>query len=290
MCLSAVVIKARSAVQFKEAIKTKDLYPNLEYLQSTSVQKRRDHLAFVGTILPIEHSFWNDHLPPLDWNCKCRIRPTDKEPTAVPPSAPKDKPKAGLGSNPAKSGSVFDLRKHPYTQNAGLPTCPECRRQGLFSRSLLSDDEEQLCPMHKMAKEKIDEIKRKRARLKEKDMKEWAKKHIPVEGSLYHLKGKRRNIRVMRRSVRSIAEHFTELHLKEIAREVAKLCERGRFLEEVELDPYSHNYEKKYNRGVSGYVYYKVEYKGLALRLNMEIINNEEIPYMVNIIKEESPN
>ena len=153
-----------------------------------------------------------------------------------------------------------------------------------------SDDEEQLCPMHKMAKEKIDEIKRKRARLKEKDMKEWAKKHIPVEGSLYHLKGKRRNIRVMRRSVRSIAEHFTELHLKEIAREVAKLCERGRFLEEVELDPYSHNYEKKYNRGVSGYVYYKVEYKGLALRLNMEIINNEEIPYMVNIIKEESPN
>lgn len=149
---NTAVLKARSAVQFKEALKTKDLYPNLEYLQSTSVQKRRDHLAFVGTILPIEHSFWNDHLPPLDWNCKCRVRPTDKEPTAVPPTAPKDKPKAGLGSNPAKSGSVFDLKKHPYTHNAGIPTCPECRRQGLLSRSRLSDDEEQLCPMHKIAR------------------------------------------------------------------------------------------------------------------------------------------
>ncbi len=151
---NSAVLKARSAVQFKEALKTKDLYPNLEYLQSSSVHKRQDHLAYVGTILPIEHSFWEEHLPPLDWNCKCRVRPTDKGATAVPPTAPKDKPKAGLGSNPAKSGSVFDLKQHPYTHNAGIPTCPECRRQGLLSRSRLSDDEEQLCPMHRLAKER----------------------------------------------------------------------------------------------------------------------------------------
>lgn len=151
---NTAVLKARSAVQFKEALKTKDLYPNLEYLQSSSVHKRQDHLAYVGTILPIEHPFWEEHLPPLDWNCKCRVRPTDKEATAVPPIAPKDKPKAGLGSNPAKSGSVFDLKQHPYTHNAGIPTCPECRRQGLVSRSRLSDDEEQLCPMHRLAKER----------------------------------------------------------------------------------------------------------------------------------------
>ena len=151
---NSAVLKARSAVQFKEALKTKDLYPNLEYLQSSSVHKRQDHLAYVGTILPIEHSFWEEHLPPLDWNCKCRVRPTDKGATAVPPTAPKYKPKAGLGSNPAKSGSVFDLKQHPYTHNAGIPTCPECRRQGLLSRSRLSDDEEQLCPMHRLAKER----------------------------------------------------------------------------------------------------------------------------------------
>ena len=38
------VLKARSVAQFRKVLKTKDLYPNLEYLQSTSVQKRRDHL------------------------------------------------------------------------------------------------------------------------------------------------------------------------------------------------------------------------------------------------------
>ena len=90
---------------------------------------------------------------PLDWNCKCRVRPTDKAPTALPDGSLKDEPKDGLANNPGKSGSLFDLHKHPYTKGQGLPTCPECRRQGLVNGSKLVDDTSKLCPMHQLAKE-----------------------------------------------------------------------------------------------------------------------------------------
>lgn len=153
------VLKARSAVQYKEALKTKALYPNLEYLQSDSVDKRPEHLAFVGTILPIDHPWWDTHLPPLDWNCKCRVRPTDKAPTALPDGSLKDEPKDGLANNPGKSGSLFDLHKHPYTKGQGLPTCPECRRQGLVKGAKLADDTGKLCPMHQLAK-KVEDARR----------------------------------------------------------------------------------------------------------------------------------
>ena len=149
---NTAVLKARSAVQYKEALKTKALYPNLEYLQSDSVDKRPEHLAFVGTILPIEHPWWDTHLPPLDWNCKCRVRPTDKAPTALPDGSLKDEPKDGLANNPGKSGSLFDLHKHPYTKGQGIPTCPECRRQGLVIGAKLVDDTSKLCPMHQLAR------------------------------------------------------------------------------------------------------------------------------------------
>lgn len=290
---NSAVLKARSAVQFKEALKTKDLYPNLEYLQSSSVHKRQDHLAYVGTILPIEHSFWEEHLPPLDWNCKCRVRPTDKGATAVPPTAPKDKPKAGLGSNPAKSGSVFDLKQHPYTHNAGIPTCPECRRQGLLSRSRLTDDDSQLCPMHKRAKEKLDEIKRKRARLKEKELREWAKKHIPEKGGLVldldNLVS--RKVRIYRSSVKSIYDHFTELHLKEFARDIVKIIKSAQYIGSAPLDITAENYEKKKARGVTVYHYYKVTFRGVNLRINMEVRNGiEEVPYSFNLYIKEKGN
>lgn len=79
----------------------------MEFLASLSVDKRPEHLAYVGTVLPIEHPWWDDHLPPIAWNCKCRVRPTDKEPTAVPEDTPIDAPGCVLaGGDVNESGSV----------------------------------------------------------------------------------------------------------------------------------------------------------------------------------------
>lgn len=281
---NTAILKARSAVQFKEALKTKEFYPNLEYLQSTSVQKRRDHLAFVGTVLPIEHPFWNDHLPPLDWNCKCRVRPTDKEPTAVPPTDPIDKPKAGLAGNPAKSGSVFDLKKHPYTRGYGVPSCPECRRQGLVYRSRLYDDETQLCPMHRLAKETIKRVDRAKRKAKNKEIREWAYDKIPEGGiSISNKQFVTGQVEVYRAGINSIAKHFTSLELKEIAKDIFKVLEKAQFTHKSELDKDSHNYVKKVIKGVEGYTYYKLVHKGFNLVLTMEVIDGKERPYALTL-------
>lgn len=72
---------AKNMIKFRE---TADLYPNLEYIRSSAAHPRVSHLRYAGTILPISHPWWTDHLPPSDWNCQCSVRQTDKEPTAVP--------------------------------------------------------------------------------------------------------------------------------------------------------------------------------------------------------------
>lgn len=116
------------------------------------MEKREEHLALVGTIRPIEDPWWDTHTPPLAWNCKCRIRPTDKPVTPIPEETDKDKPAPGLSGNPGRSGSVFDLKSHPYTRGQGDPHCPECRRQGLVKSSDLQDlPGDRLCPMHAAA-------------------------------------------------------------------------------------------------------------------------------------------
>lgn len=149
---NTAILRARSAVQYRDALRTKALYPSLEYLESDSVEKREEHLALVGTIRPIEDPWWDTHTPPLAWNCKCRIRPTDKPVTPIPKETAKDKPAPGLSGNPGRSGSVFDLKSHPYTRGQGDPHCPECRRQGLVKSSDLQDlPGDRLCPMHAAA-------------------------------------------------------------------------------------------------------------------------------------------
>lgn len=56
-------------------------------------------------------------------------------------------------NNPGKTAEFVKLREHPYLRGKGTPTCPECRRQGLTGDTQLKDDDSQLCPMHKLAKE-----------------------------------------------------------------------------------------------------------------------------------------
>lgn len=108
---------ARAAVKWREYLKTEHLYPNLEYIQSRSSHKREAHLEYVGTVLPIRHEWWNTHLPQSDWNCKCWVRVTDKEPTAVPQSK---KVLPVFDNNSGKTAEFIDTKEHPYVKEV----CP----------------------------------------------------------------------------------------------------------------------------------------------------------------------
>lgn len=65
---------ARAAGQWERAQATKETLPYLLYVHTTSAQPRPRHLAWVGTVLPIDHPFWSTHYPPNAWGCKCAVR------------------------------------------------------------------------------------------------------------------------------------------------------------------------------------------------------------------------
>ena len=109
---NTAVRSARSAANWKKWERTSHLYPNLEYLPSRAAVPRPEHKVFYGTVLPMNHSFWATHTPPLSWNCMCGVTNTDKEVTGdVPENDVKIAP--GLDNNPALTKKLFSS-SHPY--------------------------------------------------------------------------------------------------------------------------------------------------------------------------------
>jgi SPP1 gp7 family putative phage head morphogenesis protein len=47
---------------------------HLQYLATEDDKVRDSHLALNGVILPKNDPFWNEHYPPWEWNCRCRVR------------------------------------------------------------------------------------------------------------------------------------------------------------------------------------------------------------------------
>jgi hypothetical protein len=70
----ANVNSAYAAGEWERIQSAKRVLPFLEYLISTAVHKRMEHLAWVGTILPVDHEWWDTHYPPSAWLCQCRVR------------------------------------------------------------------------------------------------------------------------------------------------------------------------------------------------------------------------
>lgn len=104
---------AQSAKQFERFKKTQATHPNLEYLPSRSADKREDHKDYYGTILPIDHPFWNTAMPPSDYGCKCRVRATAKTATQQPNIKPLPK---GIVGNPFKEQKAF-ANNHNFFEN-----------------------------------------------------------------------------------------------------------------------------------------------------------------------------
>lgn len=113
----AAVRAARSAKDFEKAQETIELYPNLKYMPSVSADPRDSHKQLYGIVRPVNDPFWNTHLPPSDWNCKCSVQPVTDEVTNIEDMelpAPVD----AFAQNPARTGRLFS-QEHPYFQKVG---------------------------------------------------------------------------------------------------------------------------------------------------------------------------
>ena len=105
---------SRSAASWKEFERTKHIYPNLEYMPSRSVERRISHEKYYGTVLPIDHPFWDTALPPNGWGCDCWVRRSRKQ--ASTEDITPIKPIPGIVGNAGKIGQLFDA-KHSFVKN-----------------------------------------------------------------------------------------------------------------------------------------------------------------------------
>jgi SPP1 gp7 family putative phage head morphogenesis protein len=120
-----------------------EVFPYLKYITAHDERVRHNHQELDGVIRPVGDDFWNTHVPPNGFNCRCRLmqlNPDDDVFSVTPDDVVKNLPKADsqlFQTNPAKSGFIFNESIHPYTkninerfkvsasQNFGLPTPPK---------------------------------------------------------------------------------------------------------------------------------------------------------------------
>lgn len=121
------VLRAQMAADWKVYERDADVFPNLRWMQTTSVTPRETHAEFwmSNLTLPIDDPFWNQHRPGDQWNCKCWLQQTSDPATTeqeMPEPESMPEPKAGLKGNPAKTKQIFS-QDHPYYPDE-CATCP----------------------------------------------------------------------------------------------------------------------------------------------------------------------
>lgn len=98
------VANANMAAKWKDFERNIDLYPNVKLISVRDARVRPEHKVLDGTIRPYNDPFWDTHLPPLDWGCRCHVEQTDEEPTEIKGGI---QTKIEFENNPAKSGKIF---------------------------------------------------------------------------------------------------------------------------------------------------------------------------------------
>lgn len=122
------VIRAHQAADWREFEHNKDIFPNLEWMPTTSPSPEAGHAAFWGkpVILPVDDPFWQEHRPGDRWNCKCSLEPTDTtvqrldDEELAEAAKPEHRAQRGLEGDPARKGLITD--KHPYYPES----CAKC--------------------------------------------------------------------------------------------------------------------------------------------------------------------
>ena len=66
-----------------------------QYLATEDDHVRDSHLALNGIVLPKDDPFWEDHFPPWDWGCRCRVAPMNPDLVDLERAADESRPPEG---------------------------------------------------------------------------------------------------------------------------------------------------------------------------------------------------
>lgn len=65
--------------EWQEIQEVKQLRPYLRYSAIRDSRTRPLHAKWHGTILPVDHPWWQTHFPPNGWNCRCKVVSVDED-------------------------------------------------------------------------------------------------------------------------------------------------------------------------------------------------------------------
>ena len=124
---------AQTAARWQDYEKDGDRYL-LQFRTAGDGKVRPDHEELNDTTLPLDDPFWNEYVPPLDWNCRCMVIQVGKD--AGPVSNSEDAITKGEAAttnmvngvnksamfrfNPGKTLDIFP-EKHPYLARESSP-------------------------------------------------------------------------------------------------------------------------------------------------------------------------
>lgn len=65
---------SRAAGRWSRIQELKGTRPFLRYTAVMDARTRPEHRRWHGTILPVDHEWWDTHFPPCGWYCRCTVR------------------------------------------------------------------------------------------------------------------------------------------------------------------------------------------------------------------------
>ena len=280
---STAIRRAHDEADWQRFADDADLYPNLEWVPSTSATPGADHKAFWGTVLPVDDAFWTEHRPGDRWNCKCSLRQTDKAPTAAPRvSGAKYAPQPGLRAKPG-SGEVFS-DDHVYYPD----DCRLCVFAGKADklRALFANlaGKAKDCNHCRIVRRRLDELgenaRRARRAVNEKqrkDLDKWADRTLPTVtvGKDIAKRDEVRGVIVNKRTAREVyAKNVGGEHLKEVLEMLKHYKEWMGKMAKVRTEPAKHHKNAVFN-------VYDAEYGGRQYEVKTKVENGSELLYTI---------
>jgi hypothetical protein len=103
------VARARTAKQWLQFNQPDhvDIYPNIRWLPSRSVNPREEHMRYYYMILPKDDPFWKTEFPGNLYNCTCDWEETYLEPSVDSSTVEKIPAAKGLENNPGITNEIF---------------------------------------------------------------------------------------------------------------------------------------------------------------------------------------
>jgi SPP1 gp7 family putative phage head morphogenesis protein len=95
--------QAYSYANYQSAMES-DLHPYLMYCIGASKHHRPEHESWDGLILPKDDPWWDNHLPPREFNCQCYFRAVSEE------RLRRYEEKGGIPIPPSKGGGVKPIQ------------------------------------------------------------------------------------------------------------------------------------------------------------------------------------